>query len=84
MTYNRIQFQPGMSLPEFLGCLRTEAHCAAALKAARWPGGFRCTRSSGDAYYVVGHGARRLFQCIGCRHTEGRHFGAFRRVRSQA
>ncbi len=68
MTFNRIQFQPGMSLPEFLRCFGTEAHCAAALKAARWPGGLRCPRCGSDAHYVVGHGARRLFQCIGCRH----------------
>lgn len=68
MTFNRIQFQPGMSLPEFLGCFGTEAQCAQALKAARWPGGFRCPRCDSDAHYVVGHGARRLFQCNGCRH----------------
>lgn len=68
MTFNRIQFQPGMSLPEFLRYFGTEAHRAAALKAARWPGGFRCPRCSSDAHYVIGHGARRLFQCICCRH----------------
>ena len=68
MTFNRIQFQPGMSLPEFLGCFGTEAQCAQALKAARWPAGFRCPRCDKDAHYVVGHGARRLFQCKGCRH----------------
>ena len=68
MTFNRIQFQPGMSLPEFLGCFGTEAQCAQALKAARWPAGFRCPRCDNDAHYVVGHGARRLFQCNGCRH----------------
>ena len=37
MTFNRIQFQPGMSLPELLRCFGTKAHCAAARKAARWP-----------------------------------------------
>lgn len=68
MTFNLIQFQPGMSLPEFLGCFGTEAQCAQALKAARWPGGFRCPCCDSDAHYVVGHGARRLFQCNGCRH----------------
>ena len=57
-----------MSLPEFLGCFGTEAQCAQALKAARWPAGFRCPRCDNDAHYVVGHGARRLFQCNGCRH----------------
>jgi transposase-like protein len=68
MNLNRIQFQPGMSLPEFLSCFGTEAQCAEALKAARWPTGFRCPRCNSEAHYVVGHGARRLFQCQGCRH----------------
>jgi transposase-like protein len=68
MTFNRIQFQSGMSLSEFLRSFGTEANCAAALKCARWPGGFRCPRCDGDAHYVAGHGARRLFQCNGCRH----------------
>ena len=68
MTFNRIQFQPGISLPELFRCFGTESHCAAALKAARWPGGFRCPRCSSDGHYLVGQGARRLFQCIGCRH----------------
>jgi hypothetical protein len=38
MTFNRIQFQSGMSLPEFLRSFGTEANCAAALKCARWQG----------------------------------------------
>jgi hypothetical protein len=57
-----------MSLPEFLGCFGTEAECAQALKAARWPDGFSCSRCDSDAHYVVGHGARLLFQCNACRH----------------
>ncbi len=68
MTFNRIQFQSGMSLPEFLRGFGTEANCAAALQCARWPGGFRCPRCNGDAHYVAGHGARRVFQRNGCRH----------------
>lgn len=68
MTFNRMQFQPGLSLPEFLRSFGTEAHCAQVLKAARWPGGFRCPRCHNDARYVVGHGARQLFQCASCRH----------------
>jgi hypothetical protein len=57
-----------MSLPEFLRGFGTEANCAAALKSARWPGSFGRPRCNGDAHYVVGHGARRLFQCNDCRH----------------
>lgn len=68
MSANRIQFQPGMSIPEFLRRFGTEAQCAQALKAARWPDGFRCPRCHSVDHYVVGHGARKLFQCNGCRH----------------
>lgn len=65
---NRIQFQPGMSLPEFFTRYGSEAQCAAALMALRWPDGFRCPRCDSASHYVVGHGARRLFQCRSCRH----------------
>ena len=68
MAFNRIQFQHGMSIPEFLRSFGTEAQCAEAVKAARWPGGFHCPRCLSDAHYVVGHGARNLFQCNECRH----------------
>ena len=68
MTFNRILFQPGLSLPEFLCRFGTEAHRAAELKAARSPGGFRGPRDGTDTHDVAGHGARRQFQCIGCRH----------------
>jgi hypothetical protein len=44
MAMNRIQFQPGLSLPAFLGQFGGEAQCAAALEQARWPEGFRCPR----------------------------------------
>ena len=40
MAFNRIQFQHGMSIPEFLDSFGTEARCAEAVKAARWPSGF--------------------------------------------
>lgn len=68
MAFNHIQFQPGMSIPEFLRSFGTEAQCAAALTAARWPAGFRCPRCGVAAHCVVEQGARRLFQCYGCRH----------------
>ena len=68
MTFNRIQFQRGMSIPEFLGCFGTEPQCAAAVTAARWPDGFRCPRCGAAEHYIVGHGARKLSQCNSCRH----------------
>ena len=68
MSSHQIQFQPGMSNPEFLTHFGTEAQCAEAIRRSRWPDGFRCPRSAGTRHYVVGHGARKLFQCGACRH----------------
>jgi hypothetical protein len=42
MSMNRIQFQHGISLPEFLKQYGTEAQCEAALEQVRWPQGFIC------------------------------------------
>lgn len=68
MAYQEIQFQPGMSIPEFLRCFGTEAQCAEAVKVARWPGGFRCPRCAETDHYAVCHGVRKLFQRNGCKH----------------
>jgi ISXO2-like transposase domain/Transposase zinc-ribbon domain len=68
MSSHQIQFQTGMSIREFLSHFGTEAQCAEAIKRARWPNGFRCPRCAGEQHYVVGHGARKLFQCGACRH----------------
>jgi len=68
MSSHRIQFQHGMSIPEFLSSFGSEAQCAEAIKSARWPDGFRCPRCEAADHYVVGHGARKLFQCNACRH----------------
>ena len=68
MAMNRIQFQPGLSMPEFLKRYGTEALCEAALKQARWPAGFRCPRCDGAAYSRVRGRTHALFQCQSCRH----------------
>ncbi len=68
MAFNPIQFQHGMSIPEFMSSFGTEEQCAEAVRIARWPQGFRCPRCDSADHYVVGHGARKLFQCKGCRH----------------
>lgn len=46
----------------------TDAQCQEAVRVARWPDGFRCPRCAASEHYVVGQGARRLWQCRGCRH----------------
>lgn len=67
MAMNRIQFQPGLSMPEFFAQYGTEAQCEAALEKARWPDGFRCPCCGGSAHCVLHRGGHKLFQCNACR-----------------
>lgn len=67
MAMNRIQFQPGLSLPAFLAQFGTDAQCAAALEKARWPQGFRCPQCDTADYYVLQGGTHKTFQCKVCR-----------------
>jgi hypothetical protein len=68
MAMNRIQFQPGLSMPEFHRRFGTEAQCAAALEQARWPAGFRCPRCERGEHCVLRGGTHKVFQCHACRH----------------
>jgi hypothetical protein len=65
---NRIQFQHGLSMPEFLKDYGTEAQCERVLEAVRWPNGFCCPRCGQAAHYVLRDGVRKVFQCNACRH----------------
>ena len=66
MAYNPIQFQRGMSLPEFLQCFGTEAACGEAVRRARWPDGFVCPRCGGSNHCIIVGAGRSLFQCHAC------------------
>ncbi|MBK1718128.1 IS1595 family transposase [Thiocystis violacea] len=66
MLMNRLQFQPGLSLPAFLERFGTEAQCEAELERARWPAGFRCPRCDHDHAYRLQVGAHTTFQCQAC------------------
>ena len=68
MAQNRIQFQPGMSMPEFIAQYGTEAQCETALAQARWPQGFRCPRCGSEAHGVIHDDRAQRFQCKTCRH----------------
>ena len=57
MAMNRIQFQPGLSMPEFLKGYGTEAPC----EAVRWPEGFHCPRCDVASHYVVYDGFAKSF-----------------------
>lgn len=66
MPMNQVQFQPGLSMPEFLELYGTEAKCEAALEAARWPEGFRCPRCEGTARTSYRRGHLRYWHCGKC------------------
>lgn len=68
MAMNRIQFQPGLSLSEFIRQFGSETQCETALEQARWPEGFNCPACGSAAHGKLRVGNRKLFQCHACRH----------------
>jgi transposase-like protein len=64
MARNKIQFQKGLSLNEFLEKYGTETQCYDALYALRWPDGFRCPFCGHDQCCQLAY--RRLQQCNRC------------------
>ena len=67
MKMNRVQFKPGLSLPEFYRQLGAEAQCVEAREQAGWPKGFRCPHGQSAAYYLLRCRPRKTFQCAACR-----------------
>jgi ribosomal protein L37AE/L43A len=67
MPINKIQFQPGLSLPAFFEQFGTEAQCEAALERARWPSGFVCRNCGEYRHSLVRRGVQKLWQCSACR-----------------
>jgi ribosomal protein L37AE/L43A len=69
MPMNRVQFQKGLSLPEFMDRYGTEDQCEQALVAARWPDGFVCpacgVMQSRTSFRREG---RLYWQCAGCQY----------------
>lgn len=78
MAKNRVQFQAGLSLPEFLRRFGTEEHCLEAVRQWRWPGGFRCPRCDHAGHCLLR--TRAVLQCHRCRRqtsiTSGTLFGS--------
>ena len=66
MARNRIQFQKGYSLVQFMDEYGTEDKCREALFRWRWPNGFVCPRCEHTGHCLVQ--SRALYQCSGCRH----------------
>ena len=80
MTMNRVQFQPGLSMTQFLDRYGSVEQCEAALIESRWPSGFACPACGGGHSSSFRRQGRLYFQCTACRHqcsvTSGTIFGA--------
>jgi ISXO2-like transposase domain/Transposase zinc-ribbon domain len=68
MAMNRVQFQRGLSMVEFMDQYGTDAQCEAALAASRWPNGFACPVCGGPASCSFRREGRLYWQCVSCRH----------------
>ncbi|MEI4233429.1 transposase [Roseovarius sp. D22-M7] len=53
MARNKVQFQKGLSEPEFERLYGTEEQCRAGVVASRWPDGFVCPECGGTRHSIV-------------------------------
>lgn len=68
MPMNRVQFQKGMSLGEFMRRYATQEECEKELEAQRWPEGFKCPECGSCEYSNFRRGRLLYYQCCKCRH----------------
>jgi ribosomal protein L37AE/L43A len=68
MAMNRVQFQAGLSMAEFLERYGSVEQCEAALIASRWPSGFACPACGGGHSSSFRRQGVLYFQCTACRH----------------
>lgn len=67
MKKNKIQFQKGISIEEFMSKYGSDEKCHAELFKLRWPTGFVCPKCSNKTYCELKR--HHLFQCNEC-HTQ--------------
>ena len=68
MAMNKVQFQPGLSMADFMARYGSDDSCEAALIESRWPKGFVCPSCGGGHSSSFRREGRLYFQCTGCRH----------------
>lgn len=68
MSINGVQFQPGLSMKDFITQYGTQAKCYRALYRARWPDGFRCPACANRSRSRFRRDGRIYYQCRSCRH----------------
>ena len=75
MARNKVQFQKGVSLNDFIKQYGTEAQCFDALYAWRWPKGFQCPACGHDKCCQLTN--RKLQQCNRCNRQTSLTAGTF-------
>jgi ribosomal protein L37AE/L43A len=63
---NKVQFQKGYSLSEFMKNYGTEDQCRKALFQWRWPQGYVCPECGEQSYCTLK--TRAIYQCNRCHH----------------
>lgn len=66
MRKNKVQFQKGYSLFEFMSDYETEEDCQLALFNYKWPNGFKCPECGSNSYCSLK--SRNIYQCNKCHH----------------
>ncbi len=62
----RIQFQNGLSLPDFIKSFGTRHQCEEYIYSVKWPHGFTCKKCSGIASISFNKGKHTVFECSHC------------------
>ena len=70
MSINKIQFQTGLSLVEFLEKFPDENPCRSYLRKQKWPQGFCCKRCSYKRSSLQLKGIREVHECLNCFYEE--------------
>jgi ribosomal protein L37AE/L43A len=64
---NKLQFQAGLSLSQFIDRYGTEEQCLNILEQSRWPSGFMCPKCGGIDPLIYQRKKVKVFQCRCCR-----------------
>jgi ribosomal protein L37AE/L43A len=67
MGINKVQFQKGLSMTQFMEKYGTEEKCHAAVVALRWPNGFVCQNCGETRHCMFERKGLTYWQCSACR-----------------
>jgi transposase-like protein len=68
MAQNRVQYQKGLSMPEFFDRFGSVQQCEERFRVWRWPSGFVCPRCEQTWHSKFWRHDRLCFQCGSCRY----------------